>query len=147
MNYASGYYDIRTFLVYIDSYDHGVPKGQFYNPYKKETGLFSSLSQMILKLEQCLDEENIPQSFHKIRTFQTESCVTPENCISDDVHNDSKATFVIQVQFRRNTSWQGSFVWLDRRRTEKFRSVLELIYLMDSALSETDTAYSSVSER
>ena len=44
-------------------------------------------------------------------------------------------TFAVRILFRQNASWQGSVTWLEGNREESFRSVLELIFLMDSALS------------
>jgi hypothetical protein len=41
--------------------------------------------------------------------------------------------FYIRVQYRRNTSWQGTIKWLDGRKSAKFRSVLELAALINDA--------------
>lgn len=46
------------------------------------------------------------------------------------------STFVVEVQYRRNATWQGTVRWIDGNKTERFRSTLELLKLMDSALSE-----------
>ena len=46
-----------------------------------------------------------------------------------------KATFVVNVQFRQNATWQGTVRWLNRDQTQRFRSTLELISLMEDALS------------
>jgi hypothetical protein len=46
------------------------------------------------------------------------------------------ATFVIQVQFQQNATWQGTIDWLDAKKTQRFRSVLEMIKLMDEALAD-----------
>ena len=43
-------------------------------------------------------------------------------------------TFVIRVQHRQNSSWQGRITWLDRDKTVYFRSVWELMKLVDGAL-------------
>ena len=43
-------------------------------------------------------------------------------------------TFVGHVQHYENATWQGEGVWADQNRTQKFRSALELMKLMDSAL-------------
>ena len=43
-------------------------------------------------------------------------------------------SFVIRVQHRQHDSWQGKVTWLDEDKTENFRSVLELIHLIDDAL-------------
>ena len=50
-------------------------------------------------------------------------------------HNGDVATFAVRVLFRQNASWQGSVVWLEGKKEEKFRSALELFNLMGSALS------------
>ena len=59
----------------------------------------------------------------------------------------AKATFVVRVLFRQHTSWQGSVAWLEGHNEETFRSVLELVMLMDSALGgcwTTGTAAAAV---
>lgn len=47
-----------------------------------------------------------------------------------------KATFIIQVQFRQNASWQGTITWAEKKKTMRYRSTLEMLKLMDSALAE-----------
>ena len=51
----------------------------------------------------------------------------------------NKATFVIQVQFNQNATWQGTLRWVDKQKQQNFRSMLELVRLLDEALqSETE---------
>ena len=45
-----------------------------------------------------------------------------------------RETFVVQILNTQNATWQGTVTWTDGRRTESFRSALELIRLMDSTL-------------
>ncbi|BDF72809.1 hypothetical protein CE91St41_37920 [Oscillospiraceae bacterium] len=45
-----------------------------------------------------------------------------------------RETFVVQILSARNATWQGTVTWTDSRRSESFRSALELIRLIDSAL-------------
>ncbi len=47
-----------------------------------------------------------------------------------------KKTFIIQVMNTQHATWQGSVTWADEKRTESFRSALELIHLMESAMEE-----------
>ena len=49
-----------------------------------------------------------------------------------------KATFMVQVQFQQNATWQGTVCWAEERKAVRFRSALELIKLMDDALQDTD---------
>ena len=48
-----------------------------------------------------------------------------------------KATFVVHVMYRQNATWQGSVTWAEKKQTANFRSALELIKLMDSAVEAT----------
>ena len=50
--------------------------------------------------------------------------------------NGKRNTFVISVQFRQNATWQGNIMWTERNKKQNFRSVLEMIKLMDEALAE-----------
>ncbi|MBP7349179.1 MAG: hypothetical protein KA965_10895 [Butyrivibrio sp.] len=47
-----------------------------------------------------------------------------------------ESTFIVQVQYRQNATWQGQVVWAEENRKEHFRSALELIKLIDSAMEE-----------
>ena len=55
-----------------------------------------------------------------------------------DKRNGDLGSFVIRVQHRQNNSWQGRVTWLDENKSENFRSVLELIHLIDDALGTDD---------
>jgi len=41
--------------------------------------------------------------------------------------------FYVRVQYRCNSSWQGSIQWLDGKKSSVFRSVLELGNLINDA--------------
>ncbi len=59
--------------------------------------------------------------------------------MSDDILQQKfgeQATFVVQVQFRQNATWQGTIQWLEEKESRKFRSLLEMIKLMDEALTQ-----------
>lgn len=49
------------------------------------------------------------------------------------------ANFLIQIQYRHNSSWQGRIVWMDKKKTLIFRSFLELAILMREALGGADS--------
>lgn len=44
-------------------------------------------------------------------------------------------SFVIHVQHCENATWQGTVVWAEKNITKRFRSALELLRLIDSALN------------
>ena len=124
----------RTMTVCVDSYANGVPCGRFYNPYCDRWIPFQSLTQFLKQLEDAMDEAAFPRAFNETRTFVPSTELDLE--CSDDITPMGKlATFGLRVLFRQNASWQGSISWLEGRTEERFRSVLELILLMDSALT------------
>ena len=44
-------------------------------------------------------------------------------------------SFIIRVQHRQNSSWQGRLTWVEKDQTVNFRSVWEMVKLIDSALN------------
>ena len=54
-------------------------------------------------------------------------------------------TFIVRVQHRQNSSWQGRITWMEEDRTVQFRSVWEMIKLIESAV-DTVSAQDTESE-
>ena len=50
---------------------------------------------------------------------------------------NSKETFVIQVISNQNATWQGTVQWVDQKKTVPYRSMLELIKLINSAVEDS----------
>ncbi len=53
----------------------------------------------------------------------------------NDTTLSEDTVFFLRIQFRRNTSWQGTLQCLSTRETCVFRSVLELGSLMNEAIA------------
>ena len=47
-----------------------------------------------------------------------------------------KQTFVVEIVDHQKYTWQGQVHWIQGNRKVSFRSVLELLHLMDSAMTE-----------
>ncbi len=45
-------------------------------------------------------------------------------------------TFIVDIQYQENSTWQGKVTWADRKKEQYFRSALELIRMIDGALTE-----------
>lgn len=63
-----------------------------------------------------------------------------------DDKKTSQVRFLIQIQYRQNSSWQGRIVWLDTKKTMVFRSFLELGMLMREALGADNADQTSTWE-
>ena len=119
-------------IICLDSYHNGVPVGRIYGP-SAEAVEFQSLTQFLIKMEAILDDNKMPQSFTSPRTFSATDPLSV-TATAPEFQRGQMATFTLQVLFRQHTSWQGVITWMEERMEQSFRSVMELILLMDSAL-------------
>ena len=126
--------EFRTTLVCVDEYGPDRFRGRLCNAFLDGAQPFDSLMQMLLKMDALLDEMQLPQSFSAKRAFAP-ALDTRLGTPTAEVQEGKLATFAVRVLFRQNASWQGSVAWVKTGREESFRSVLELAFLIDSALS------------
>ncbi len=124
--------DDRRNLICVDSYEDGVLKGRVYSSLFGEIH-FSSLSQFLIKMEEIFDENQLPQSYTQPRRF-SEVAALRESKMDFTKKKGDIATFEFSVLFRQNTSWQGILKWRENEMEQTFRSVLEFVLLLDSAL-------------
>ena len=124
-------WEYRNTVIAVDSYENSVPKGRIFNTFLKSDEPFEGVISLLKKLNSMMDEMNYPASYNILRGFSPVELVS-EN--AEEVTGGEKATFSVKVIFRQNSSWQGTVAWLEGKREESFRSVLELLFLIDSAL-------------
>jgi len=125
----------RTTVICVDSYHEGVMAGRFYNVGQEDEEIsFQSLTQLLVGMEHQLNATNCPQSFTAVRSFAPAVETKLESITEVKRRRGLLGTFFVKVLFRQHTSWQGSVVWMEQHGEQPFRSVLELILLMDSAL-------------
>ena len=125
--------EYRTTLVCVDSYDNGVPKGRFHNPYMSAEQPFQSLTQFLQGMEAALETMDFPKAYTATRTFAPIPEIKPGEP-KEMGKPGTLATFAVRILFRQNASWQGSVTWMEGKREQSFRSALELILLMSTAL-------------
>ncbi|MBS4031505.1 MAG: hypothetical protein KGZ63_08810 [Clostridiales bacterium] len=46
-------------------------------------------------------------------------------------------SFLVKIQFSQNSTWQGTVQWLDEKKSMPFRSLLELIQLVNDAINHS----------
>lgn len=128
--------------------------GRLYHAYSREAMQITSLEQMLFRLEKFYDSINFPHPTTNNRTFQGETHITNRRegrarIMSDEEllrkHGDL-GTFIIRVQHRQNSSWQGRITWMDRDKTMYFRSMWEMLKLLASALDTVSGQEESLEE-
>lgn len=126
----------RTTLVCIDDYTNKIMRGRIYNPHLPNGVEFAGVMDLLLQMEKMFEDLKCPQAFSSLRTFRPGNGerIAPTEA-SKDIREGAVATFSLRILFRQNSSWQGSLMWHEGKTEEPFRSVLELLMLMDSALA------------
>ncbi len=128
--------DLKTSMIRIYSYQDKNLQGTFYNPFYGEEVPFYNLTQLLLMMEEMMDDMKFPQEAVQSRRFK---CCTkylePVRILPKPVQ-EAIATFKVRVLFRQGASWQGKLSWAEGKQELAFRSALELVKLMDSALPQ-----------
>ena len=124
----------RAYVICVDSYEDKILRGRIHNILLDSSVPFTGAVDMLIKMESLLDQAKLVQSYSVKRAFSPNKL--PETAADGRPALDGKtATFTLKLLFRHNVSWQGSVLWHEGNSEETFRSVLELLLLMDNALS------------
>ena len=132
--------EMKTTLIKVYSYKNKCMQGTIYNPFFEKEMVFENVMQLITMVERISDSLFFPQKAMQLRQF-TDNAETIDKFSFDftTTADFSKgfpiATFELEIIFRQNASWQGNIVYAEQNLTSSFRSVLELLTLMDSVLS------------
>ena len=124
----------RTTVICVDGYDDKVMQGRMYNTFLENGIEFVGTIDFLQNMENLLEQIKFPQAFSTTRTFTDDAGQRPPLPADENFKSGRRATFLVRLLFRQNASWQGSVTWCEGRIEESFRSVLELLMLMDSAL-------------
>ena len=131
-------------VLCVDSVNMGGLSGRYYHSYSQEPVIFQSLGEMLFSMEQFFDDINFPRRGNSERFFKADhhhhtEHKENEKIMSDDKlleHRGEQETFIIRVQHRQNNTWQGRITWADKNKTLNFRSIWEMVHLMENALYE-----------
>lgn len=126
--------------ICIDSVEDGEMTGKIYHCYSEEAIAFSNIIRMIETVEEFFDCLQFPQAATQTRSFHRKESVQGQK-LEKKLEQEQilqmrgqKGTFLLNVKYRQNSSWQGSVTWVDEQREQYFRSALELLKLIDGAL-------------
>ncbi len=153
-------YSPNIITLCLDFYDRERQSGRMYHLYTSCGVSFSTLFEAFDRMDRLYDEFLLPQAAMRIRSFRIdrrkqERAVKKERMPKLQVRTRKEmkimeefdkvtgqrgkdSTFIIHVKYRQNASWQGEVTWVDKQKKEYFRSALELVRLIDSAMSKPD---------
>ena len=120
-------------------------RGELYHSYSAEVIPFANVQQMVMEMERLYDRLNFPHPGTNERSFtgphKSGEHLTERDKVMKDEELLSKhgdlGTFIVRVQHRQNSSWQGRITWMEEDKTINFRSVWEMVKLIESAVETT----------
>lgn len=129
--------------ICVDEYSpHGIT-GRIYHPGNETPLYFNEIGRLLIQTDRILDDQHYPQQSISGRSFskrmQTQPKAkekTPMQKKTEITQKGGKGTFVVQIQYRQHATWQGKVLWAEKNKSIQFRSALELLKLIDSALDE-----------
>ena len=140
------FYARNLVCVCVNYVDERHAGGKIFTNYSSDPMDFYDLGALVIDVDAFYDSINFPQASVKLRSFPTKNQtynpwsevigMSEMKDINISEHRGQIATFLVQVQYRQNATWQGSLMWVEKNQKRNFRSALELIKLMDDTLRE-----------
>jgi len=118
---------------------YGGLQGKLYTQFSETPYVFYDIMPLIRKMDEIFDTYNFPKAFTQPRTFGCNTAIKPKR--DDDMQDPlqlptcASNTFVVDIKFRQNATWQGCIHWVDKNKKQTFRSALEMLRLMDEAMN------------
>ncbi len=126
--------------ICVDSMNNEVVSGRLYHCYNEEGIAFKNMVQMLDVMESFYNDINYPQASTEVRSFvsnkQTNNSELKKVREQIDIveYRGKRATFLVHVQYRQNSSWQGQLEWVEKGAVKTFNSELDLVKLIVGAL-------------
>jgi len=147
----------RTFIVCIDSFEDGVPKGRLHNYYFAGEDTFTGLDQLLFAMEEVMEQAETPIRDAALRRinrinparkritqkelnailisetmFKAQPHYTPDTLY---IKRGDVTNFYIYPMYRSHYSLQGIVAEVGKDTKQyKFRSEMELLYLLRDAI-------------
>lgn len=138
----------------VDGWEkYGIFHARMFHGYRTDALDIRSFEELIFEMGRLFDDIQFPRASVRERRFIEEN-MTPipgrirkERIMSDKnllaQHGDI-GTFIIRVQQRQNSTWQGRITWVEEDKTLHFRSLLEMIKLIESGIIAENPQYAEV---
>ncbi|MCR5521739.1 MAG: hypothetical protein K6F44_07550 [Lachnospiraceae bacterium] len=135
--------EFGTFGICLDVHSEDRFEGRMYVPVYEKERLFKSLHGLIAEMNRALESVGIPHPFFEYRSFSGGTPKKEAGQKKEEVrkkhfdhgnYSGKAATFLVNVLYRQNATWQGTVTWVEGGRSENFRSALELFVLIESVL-------------
>jgi hypothetical protein len=127
-------------IIYLNPIHSETLKGHVYSEYYKKTLRFYNECELLSGMDDMFDSISFPQASFEGRKFEIKKAKPIIKRVDDtvdetmsEIMNKKPMTFVVNVQYRKNATWQGTITWVEQNQTLHFRSALEMLKLMEQA--------------
>lgn len=130
-------YKMRHFQLCIDSFEKEEPEGRLYSGINQSACEFNSVMPLLHAIEDQLNKDSSMPRFEENRSLCSCQEIPYEvnwrnlRCIPGRMAN-----FMLEINFRQNTTWQGEITWIEKKRSVCFRSALEMLFILTDALKD-----------
>ena len=136
LNKVREYYPKGSYMVGISSCTEDDFSGTVYFPGSSKTMVFCSAWNLLKQIEADIIKNEYPQNTFELRRwFKKETTARTNKRAAADMQKYELpySTFLIQIQYCQNATWQGSIHWMEGHQQKSFRSQFEMLKLMEEA--------------
>lgn len=129
-------------IIYLSNRLGEPARGQVYSVYFDTFMEFCGTLQLLRIMESLFDTLDMPQASHENQEFHPLKRARRKgvgSSIERYAQKEKKlqaecATCMVYVLYRQYNTWQGTITWLEDKTSCKFKSVLEMLKLIDDAI-------------
>lgn len=129
-------------ILCVDARKGGGPAGRLFHAYREDAVPFDGADGMIFCMEELYNALNFPHRGTNERRFLPVKDMGKHYTERDRIMKDEAllskhgdlGTFIVRVQHRQNSSWQGRITWMEQDKTICFRSIWEMVKLIENAV-------------
>ncbi len=117
----------------------GPMRGRIVRPSARKQIGYRGEWELLFGIDQWCDGSGVAPPTLRLRSFSRRCrrktvrkavfCLDPK----PGKNKEEKASFLVQIRFRQNATWQGSITWLETDKKQEFRSAFEMLKLMEEA--------------
>ena len=119
--------------------------GQVYSVYYDNFMEFCGILQLLRAMESLFDSLDMPQAAYENRELsplrhvkkKDEDQKIERHAKRKIVMGEERASFMVHVVYRQYNTWQGTITWIEENITSRFKSVLEMLKLMDDVVNSS----------
>lgn len=129
-------------IVYFLNHPGEAVYGRVYSVYFDAFLEFQGVFQLLQAMEALFDTLEMPQASYtkpiasfKQRKKKIEGSHIEQYAKREKLPPSEQPTFTVHVVYRQYNTWQGTITWMKENTSCNFKSVLEMLKLMDNALN------------